>query len=152
MEMPEFADKSKEEVLQWLDSRAVLELTSKITQDELTICAMIALEKGCERLILVSSPAHIMRAHKTAISEFSRNKTLRPLLHGLYAVASDVSYANATVDDVLIVEPPHRPDRLSIPFHKTLKDIFLFNGAPELAEELHERLKATITEFKKRLK
>ena len=150
-EIPEFADMSAQKARAWLDNRAVAETTSQNTREEVIASGQLALARGVERLVQVSSPTHIMRAHRDALAAFFKDETLRPLLRGLYAIASDVGYS-ASVDDVLIIEPRHRPDRPKIPFNGTLKDIFLFNDRPDLAEELNTEFVRVFGEFKKRLR
>ena len=144
--LPEFA--TIPDPVGWLSERAVLELDSMNTLEEVTFAGRIARKRGAERLTLVSSPTHILRAHKAALSAFSADENLRPLLHGLSAVASDVSYAGTKVDDVLIIEPAHRPDRAQANFSETLRDIPLFIQDPSKAEELNAELAAVMKKFK----
>ena len=147
-ELSEFAQWGNEKAVHWLEERAVLELKSQVTKEELLQCATIARERGVERLILVSSPTHILRAHQTAIAEFSKSELLSPLLHALYAVASDTSYVGTSVADVMVVEPPHRPDRQKVFFNETLKDLSSFFNRPDAADKLNESLKKVFHDFK----
>ncbi len=149
LEMPEFSGWSENDAHAWLDSKAALELTSQVTTDELTTCADIALSRGVERLVLVSSPSHIMRAHQSAISGFSKQEKYKPLLNALYAVASDTCYPGTTVEDVVIIEPPHRPDRPKIFFNKTISGIFKIKDS-ETAQALDSALAEVIEEYKEK--
>lgn len=151
LEVPEFAEWDQAKALAWLEERAVLELKSVSTHEEVVICAQMALDRGIERFVIVSSPTHIMRCHKLAVSEFSNNPAYHKYLHALYAVASDVSYTDSTVNDVLIVEPPHRPDRHAVPIHKTLARALRHVDDPERALELDKKLNATFDDFEDRL-
>lgn len=150
-EIPQFASMGTEAAEAWLDARAVLELTSQDTVSEIGVCADIARKCGIERLVLVSSPTHIMRAHRTALSLIAKDDAVRSFAHALYAVASDVPYAGATVDDVLIIEPPHRPDRPTVFFNKTLKPLEDIKRRSDLAHDLDVDLRTVIEKYRSRL-
>lgn len=136
--LPEFS--SVPDPKAWFVQRAVKEKSSKNTREEIIADANIALERGIERIVLVSSPSHILRAYKTAMSVFSKDERLSPFLHDLYAVASDVPYAGSTIDDVEIVEPPHRGDTPKVYFNETVNIIKHFLADMRF-EELANKLK-----------
>lgn len=128
----------------WLQSRAVMALNSTNTREEIVESAGICRRRGIGRLILVSSPTHIMRCHQAAISTFRADPALRPLMDNLYAVASHTCYDDATEDDVAIVEPPHRGDLPNIGFHRTIKGIFPIMRDPVVAAQLNQEMAALI--------
>jgi hypothetical protein len=104
----------------WIERRVVLELTSKDTKTEVLESARIAKRRGDTTLLLVSSKSHIMRGLKEAISALEKDAGLAHFLDNLYATAADTAYDGTTVDDVLILEPPHRVDRPGVPIYKNV--------------------------------
>lgn len=105
----------------FLKERAVLELTSQNTRDEILASARLARSRGIGRLVLVTSQSHVMRAHQEAISALSSDPELRYFLHNLYATASDTCYWGTKIEDVVIFEPPHRGDRPKHDLHKHVR-------------------------------
>jgi hypothetical protein len=150
-ELPEFSKMGIEAAQAWLDAHALLETTAVDTRTEIEADARIALAQGCDALVLVSSPVHIMRAHKTALALFSHQHEFKPFLHNLFAVASDVNYEHTKVDDVVIIEPHHRPDRPKVAFHETLQGLGKFMRRPDLAPSLNKALKDVIDDYEKKL-
>jgi hypothetical protein len=151
VEMPEFAKMGTHAARAWLDARSIVETTAHDTRTEIEADARLALAHGCNAIILVSSPVHIMRAHKTALSLFSHQHEFKQLLHNLFAVASDVNYSGTRVDDVVIIEPQHRPDRPDVPFHLTLRGLWKFMRRDDLAPALNKALKDIMDDYEKRL-
>ncbi|MBE9593394.1 MAG: YdcF family protein [Proteobacteria bacterium] len=91
--------------------KSVIEIKSQNTFEEVKFAGEIFKNHGIERAILVSSPAHISRCLKYAYAVFSEEKELRYLTQELYATPSQVCYPGYKVEDVIVMEPPHRPDR-----------------------------------------
>ncbi|MEK7101814.1 MAG: ElyC/SanA/YdcF family protein [Patescibacteria group bacterium] len=108
----------------FVQERARLELSSQNTREEVLASARLAHAEGIERLVLVSSPSHILRAHKDAISALGSDPELRYLLRNLYATASDTCFQGTTVEDVVIIEPPHRGDRPKNDLYKHAREMF----------------------------
>lgn len=149
-EIPEFKSKDAHEVEAWLERSAVIESTAQNTVDEIRAGAHIAKERGAERLIQVACRPHSVRAHKFAVSVLSADSELRFFLKHLYSVTSDTQYDSGDIDDVVVVEPPHRPDRPSVFFNATLQDVVKHMGDPR-AQELDDLLKGAIEEYRKKL-
>ena len=135
----------------WIEHRAVIELTSKNTREEVLACASIAKMRGAKRLVLVSSPTHTMRCHQAAISTLSAEPEFRFFLRELYVVASDTCYADSTVDDVAIFEPPHRADLPNIPFHITVRRLFQFMRHEKPGARLNQAIDALVSEHERTL-
>lgn len=150
-ELPEFEHLGIDGARAWLDAHALLETTAKNTRTEIEADARIALAQGCDALVLVSSPVHIMRAHKTALAIFAHQEEFAVFRHNLFAIASDVNYEHATVDDVVIIEPHHRPDRPKVAFHETLRGLNAFLHRDDLAPALNDALKHVMEDYEKRL-
>lgn len=130
----------------WINSVTKLELTSQNTREEVLAAARMAKEAGIERLILVSSPEHIMRCHQAALSVLGAERGLSFFLDELYATASHTHFKDATVDDVVIIEPPHRGDMVHVPFHRTVKRIFATLRKPQVALKLNDEINCVIDE------
>jgi hypothetical protein len=140
-----------EEMRAWLESRHYIELDSQNTDQEIRAAVAYAKKIGAERLILVSSPTHIMRCHQAALSILSADPELHSLFSDLYVAASDVPYAGTAVDEVVIIEPPHRPDRAKVFFNRTARGIFQFLGNGEVAQGFNAAWADLIEEWKKKL-
>ncbi len=147
--LPAFSD--LEDPSGWLAERAVIDRVTQNTREEVKAAAEIAISRGIERIVLVSSPTHIFRAHQSALSLFSSDERFGNLAHELYAVSSDVPYAGATVDDVVIIEPPHRGDLPRILFHTNAKRIFQFLKDADVARGFNDAWGILIDEWKKKL-
>ncbi len=90
---------------------SVLETKSQNTLEEVKFAGEIFKNHGIEKAILVSSPTHISRCLKYAYVVFSEEKELSYLTQELYATPSQVCYPGDKAGDVIVIEPPHRPDR-----------------------------------------
>jgi hypothetical protein len=152
-DLEQFAGKTADELRVWLASRAYLELRSQDTREEIEAALRYAQETGMQQLILVSSPTHIMRCQQLALSLLSNNQDARGLRQHLYAVSSDVPYAGTTVDDVCIIEPPHRPDRPNVRFDQTAKRLapFFKTMHADIAEGFNAAWALLVEEWKKKL-
>ncbi|MEW6741362.1 MAG: hypothetical protein AB1486_01270 [Planctomycetota bacterium] len=105
-----------------IESISRAECTSQNTPQELEAAGRLFLEHGIEKVILVSSPTHIVRCLRDALHVYSRPPLLA-LRRNLYAAASDSSYLGGRVEDVVVFEPPHRGDRGSFLTHYIVKRI-----------------------------
>ncbi|MEK7156121.1 MAG: hypothetical protein AAB734_04560 [Patescibacteria group bacterium] len=147
-EIPEFKSKDAGDVKAWLERCAVIESTAQNTPQEIVAGAQIARGRGAVRLIQIACRTHSPRALRTAISVLSANEDIRFFLDNFYSVTSDSKYDNGDIDDVVVIEPPHRPDRPHVFFNKTaLMIVGHMNDAR--AQELDTALKSTIDEYRK---
>jgi hypothetical protein len=136
----------------WLKKIARLELSSQNTLEEVRNAAKMANDAGIKRLILVSSPEHIMRCHQAALKVLAAEPAFTHFLDELYVCASHTHFAGAIVDDVVIIEPPHRGDMPKVPLNQTVKLIFGFLKDPQLAFQFDDTLKVLTADFKERQK
>ena len=113
---PDF-NKAREQLL----SRVVLDLKSQNTVEEITNAADIFLEMDVERVILVSSPSHVVRALRDATDLFARNNRFARYQDNVLASPSVTCYEGSTPADVVVIEPPHRPDRHVLPTHRRIQ-------------------------------
>lgn len=105
-----------------METISVAECDSKNTIEEMRAAGKIFLEKGIEKVILISSPSHVSRCIRDALAVFQEPE-MAVLKRSLYAAASDTSYLGGRVEDVVIFEPPHRGDRGSFLTHYIVKRI-----------------------------
>jgi hypothetical protein len=122
-------------------SRIVLDVTSQNTTEEILFAAEIFLERGIEKVILVSSPSHIVRCLRDAMSLFSTEKRFRRLASCLFASPSVTCYEGSSPGDVVVVEPPHRPDRHVVSTHRRIQRMLTLQKLD------HEHLVELIEEF-----
>lgn len=102
-------------------SRVVLDLESQNTAEEITNAADIFLEREVERIILVSSPSHVVRALRDATDLFARVSRFARYRNNVLASPSVTCYEGSTPADVVVIEPPHRPDRHVLPTHRRIQ-------------------------------
>ena len=110
-EFPTFNDIELKEAEGRMEKISVVETKSQNTLEELKFAGEIFKNHGIERVILISSPTHISRCLRDAYIVFSMDKNLNYLTQELYASPSQVCYFGHKAEDVVIIEPPHRPDR-----------------------------------------
>lgn len=120
-ELPEFKGKDAVAVEAILKPLSFIDLGGQNTAQEVERAARVCLERGIERLILVSAPTHSARCLQEA-----EKLRARGALGNLevFATSSDVPYAHSSPDDVVIIEPPHRGDAPMWQTHRYAKAVF----------------------------
>jgi hypothetical protein len=136
-----------EAIADWLATRAVLDVTSQDTRTEVLASARIAHDRGDTSIVLVSCRSHIMRCLKEAISVLEKEPTLSRFLNNLYATAADTTYDGTTVDDVFVLEPPHRGDRPDVPIYKNALRINELRRDPKRAALFNEEFGALLERY-----
>ena len=106
---------------QRLLERIVLDRTSQNTIEEIENASQIFLEREIERIVLVSSPSHIVRCLRDATDLYSRRPEFAGFSSSLLASPSVTCYEGSTPGDVVVIEPPHRPDRHVLPTHRRIQ-------------------------------
>jgi len=120
-ELPEFNGQDEAAIQAVLQPISFIDLGGLNTAQEVERAAKVSIERGIERLILVSAPTHIARCLQEA-EKLRAAGTLGKL--EIFAVASDVPYADSSSDDVVIIEPPHRGDTPKWQTHRYAKAAF----------------------------
>ena len=115
-----------------LRKTVVLATECENTAQEMRDAARVFLERGVEKVVLVSSPVHLPRCIKEACVALAEEE----IRYNLFAAASDTCYQGTTAADVAIFEPPHRGDRPTYPIHQFVRRI---SDVPE--ESMSEFLK-----------
>ena len=139
-ELTDLLRMAPEALTDWVASRAVFDLTSQDTKTEVLATAQIAKDRGDTAIVLVSCRSHIVRCLKEAISVLDKEPALAHFLDNLYATAADTAYDGTTVDDVVVIEPPHRNDRPDTPIYKNALRINELRKNPEQAALFNEEL------------
>jgi hypothetical protein len=104
-----------------LASRIVLDVESKNTAGEIANASAIFLDAGVERVILVSSPSHVVRCLRDATALYASEERFARFRCNLFASPSVTCYEGSTPGDVVVIEPPHRPDRHVLPTHRRIQ-------------------------------
>ena len=125
--------------------RVQLDLDALNTIDEIKNAAEMFLTADIGRVIMVSSPSHIVRCLRDAASVFEHEPRFRKFKHNLYASPSVTCYEGSTPADVVVIEPPHRPDRHVVPTHRRIQRMLALQKLPhddlvELIEEFDDLL------------
>ncbi|MEM9411358.1 MAG: ElyC/SanA/YdcF family protein, partial [Planctomycetota bacterium] len=120
--VPESQDIERWEILKEdLLNRVIVETTSRNTMEEIRKTAEIFLEYGIERVVFVSSPTHIVRVLRDAVTIFQEDPRLDSMVYNLHAVPCVTCYEGSKPSDVVVIEPPHRPDRHVLPTHRRIQ-------------------------------
>jgi hypothetical protein len=100
---------------------------------------------GVGRLLIVGAPTHAR-----GLLEADAYRLTKPLPGiEVWETSSDVPFAGSTPLDVLVVEPPHRGDRPTVPIHKTLREAMRL-GRGEHADGFHTALRELIQEWQRK--
>ncbi|WP_372894408.1 hypothetical protein [Stieleria sp.] len=105
---------------QSLRSRIELDIESEDTIGELRAAGERFVGHRCNRVVLVSSPTHLVRVLRDASNVYPNDRRYELFHDHLLAMPSGSSYEGFSVADVVVVEPPHRPDRQTIPTHRRI--------------------------------
>ena len=110
-----------------------LDRASKNTRDEIAHAGRVFVDRNVERVVLVSSPTHLPRCLRDACAIYGEDGAMSGLLQELYAAPSVTGYPGYTAEDVVIFEPPHRPDRPGADLSRVVA------RAHDIPENLRER-------------
>ncbi|MEM8732920.1 MAG: hypothetical protein AAGG44_01770 [Planctomycetota bacterium] len=102
-------------------SRIVLDTVSQNTVEELATAGHTFVEEGVERVFLVSSPTHVVRVLRDSNKVFQSDYQFRQFMYSVNAVPCVTCYEGSTPSDVVVIEPPHRPDRHVLPTHRRIQ-------------------------------
>ncbi len=141
-------NKECSELSRYLQHVSFVETSAKNTAEEVSHAVQECQKRGVKELILVSSPTHIARCLQEACKLKEQNAGIKIKF---YARPSETCFANSRAADVTIIEPNHRLNTSSTPFHESLKEIFPFFKNPAVAADLQQALANLIKEYKKKL-
>ncbi len=120
--VPAASDDAAWEILKRsLLARIRLDMQSQNTVEEIRNAGEIFLGEGIGRAALVSSPSHIVRCLRDACSVFTPDSRFSGFCHSVHAVPASTCYEGSSAGDVVVVEPPHRPDRHVVPTHRRIQ-------------------------------
>jgi hypothetical protein len=98
----------------WFWAAAKLDIDSQNTNDELTRFLGGVEADGIDLAFSVTSPFHLPRVAATGLKLCVTNNWQKGMV-AYSCTASGVDPDNASVGDVVVLEPSHRPDRRSLP-------------------------------------
>ncbi len=121
--------------------RIIADNVSLNTFEEICNAGKIFSEQQIDRVILVSSPSHIVRCLRDASAIYHSDSAFKRFRLNLFASPSITCYEGTSAADVVVVEPPHRPDRHVIPTHRRIQRMMTLQKLPQ------EQLVSLIEEF-----
>lgn len=107
-----------------------LDTTSMTTLQEIEEAGDVFVKNSVERVILVSSPTHIIRCMRDAMIIYRSDRKYASFCNNIMAIPSITCYEGTSAKDVSIVEPPHRPDRHVIPTHRRMERMLKLHKLP----------------------
>jgi len=142
---PHFEKHGVDHLAEWVLSRLELDLESMNTLEEIRNGGLIFGQHEVERIVLVSSPSHIVRCLRDAASIFRNEAHLKDVGFRIFANPSYTCYEGTEPNDVVVVEPPHRPDRHVVPTHRRIHRMMMLQQLPyedvvELIQEFDDLL------------
>ena len=135
-------------LVRYLDRVSVVDTTTQNTAQEAEAAVRLCMERGIDSLMLVSTPSHVPRCFRDAQAA---KKRLRASKLRIYATAADTYYPDEEMNDVVILEVPHRPDRAAPSFAAIAKRLFPFYRDQSAADALAGDLTRVIEEHESRL-
>ena len=101
--------------------KIVLDTESNNTVEEITLAGKLFAVHEIEQVILVSSPSHVVRCLRDAAMIYQGNPTFERFQCNIHGVPSLTCYEGTDPGDVVVIEPPHRPDRHVVPTHRRIQ-------------------------------
>lgn len=131
-----FAEKQKAVL-----SKIRVDLKSQNTREEIINASEIFLQEDVDVVVLVSSPSHVVRCLRDAADLYATEERFARFRCHLRAVPSVTCYEGSTPADVVVIEPPHRPDRHVLPTHRRIQRML------ELQKMSNDELVSLIEDF-----
>lgn len=122
----------------FIESRSQVNIDTKNTREEISTVLSLLSKSNVKRLFIVSSPTHGGRCF-TEAETLRLSEEFSSLQVRILTVGSDVSYANSSPKDVVIIEPPHRGDRIhEFPLSITARKAMRISRGPRGVDFLRE--------------
>ena len=134
-------EKTREAIKEKFLKNLVLDVESKTTDREIERAGQEFVKHKVNHVILVSSPTHIVRCLRDAMTIYHADTQFASFRDNVTAVPSITCYDGTSAKDVVIIEPPHRPDRHVIPTHRRMQRMLTLHKLP------YEELVRLIEEF-----
>jgi DUF218 domain len=132
-----FTKDEKTSFKEWVYKRAELDTKSQTTVEECRNNIDRCMEKGVDRLVLVSSPWHIERC---LVEAFNYAEILRNAGNTPPEILGTASHGST--EGVLVLEPPHRGDRPRTRWHELAR--LFFNISEDKIPEFEMKLERLI--------
>lgn len=130
-------DERRDELL----GKIIQDTVSMNTAEEIRDAGELFAKQECDRVILVSSPSHIVRCLRDAVAIYHSDSMFSRFRNSIFACPSVTCYEGTSAKDVVVVEPPHRPDRQVIPTHRRIQRMMMLQKLD------HSDLVSLIEEF-----
>ena len=129
--LPEFCQNLDSiEVSERVMKRITLDLGSMNTMEEIANAGDIFLNQDIDRIILVSSSSHAPRCLRDAATVFHNESRFERFMGNIFVVPSVTTYEGTNASDVVVIEPPHRPDRHVVPTHRRMQRMLTLQNLP----------------------
>ncbi len=115
---------SAAELQKFIEERSYIDLKAQNTVEELKECFDMCLRENIPRIIIIPIATHASRSVKVALTTIFGNAAYEAFRHCVYLAPADTSFLNASPDDVVVVEPPHRGDQIKWQTYRYAKAIF----------------------------
>jgi hypothetical protein len=135
-------------LLAYVDECSYCDTATQNTAQEVRAALRLCHERGIQELTLVSSPGHLPRCYRDA-RKAARELGVRIKIS---ATGADTGYDDPAMDDPVIVEGAHRPDRAAPSFHTIVGRLFKFYGNPQLADGLANDIAKVVDGYEEQLK
>ena len=123
-------------VKHFIESRSVINIETKNTREEIGAVMTVLARYDIKQLFIVSSPTHGGRCF-TEGEVLRLSREFAPQQVRIFATGSDVSYEGSSPKDVVIIEPPHRGDRVhEYPLSVTARKAMRLSRSPQGVEFL----------------
>lgn len=133
-EFTEFQGVDLEKAKERIEQILVLDMSSLSTAQEATFVGKSFEDAGIEKVVIVSSKTHAPRCLNEALKFYGRPES-KIAVHNVSAQVSDTGWAPN--DDVVVLEPPHRPDDLMGNLRRKVAKMILY---PEKLLEIKKAL------------
>jgi hypothetical protein len=115
---------TEKELIDFLQSRSHIDTVTQNTVEEVHAFLNLCIEQGIDRMTVVASATHAPRSIRTTLSIIESDNRFARYRNALYYAPASSTFANATVNDVVIVEPPHRGDQPKWQTYRYVRELF----------------------------
>lgn len=130
-ELADLCGCSPEELKVFLEERSSLDRATQNTAEELRSYFDMCLLKGVTNPIIVAVATHASRSIKVGLALILKEEKYRIFRHRVIWAPADTFFDGAFVDDVVVIEPPHRGDISKWQTFRYAKTLFEIMGQGE---------------------
>ncbi len=130
-ELADICGCSPEELKVFLEQRSFLDKATQNTAEELRAYFDMCLLKEVTNPIITAVASHASRSIKVGLALILKEEKYRIFRHRVFWAPADTCFDGATLDDVVVVEPPHRGDIPKWQTFRYAKTLFEIMGQGE---------------------